>query len=96
MSHLFKGEPKEIQLPKDIEEQILNIMLFAVIWGFGGVTDENTRSKFVEFLKKELDGDDVKLIFKLLDTPDDWEPKRYDFKLPGEYFDIVYTKRKDA
>ena len=91
-----KNEPKEYVLPKDIDEQLLNIMLFSVIWGFGSVTDETTRPKFVEFFKKLLDGDNVKLIFKLLDTPDDWEPKRYDFKLPGEYFDIVYTKKKDV
>jgi dynein heavy chain len=91
-----KSEPKEINLPKDIEEQLLNIMLFSIIWGFGGVTDETTRSKFVEFFKKLLEGDDVKFIFKLLDTPDSWEPKRYDFRLPGEFFDIVYNKKKDA
>ena len=91
-----KSEPKEIVLPKDIDEQLGNIILYSVIWGFGGVTDETTRVKFSEFLKKLLEGDDVRIIFKLLDTPEGWEPKRHDFKLPGDYFDITYTKRKDS
>ena len=91
-----KSEPKEVALPKDLDEQLLNMMLFSLVWGFGGVTDETTRGKFVEFVKKLLDGDDVKFIFKLLDTPESWEPKRHDFRLPGEFFDVVYTKKKET
>ena len=92
----MKNEPKEIVLPKDIDEQLGNIILYSVILGFGGITDETTRGKFSESLKKLLEADDVRIIFKLLDTPDGWEPKRHDFKLPGDYFDITYTKRKDS
>ena len=63
----MKNEPKEIVLPKDIDEQLGNIILYSVILGFGGITDETTRGKFSESLKKLLEADDVRIIFKLLD-----------------------------
>lgn len=92
-----KGSPtKEHQVPKEFEELLPQWILFSVIWGFGAVTDETTRPKFSEFLTKLLDGENIVELFRLLDTPADWTPKRHDIKLPGEFFDVVLSKKKDS
>ncbi|CAG9332270.1 unnamed protein product [Blepharisma stoltei] len=88
-----KNAPKEHVLPKEFEEVLPQWILFSVIWGFGGITDETTRPKFSEFLGKLMAGENVVDLYRLLDTPADWEPKKYDAKLPGEFFDIVFAKK---
>lgn len=85
----------EVNLPKDLDDQIKNFILFSVIWGFGGSVDEKSRPKFSDFLSKILDGENVRDTFRLLDLPDDWHPQFMSFKLPAGLFDCAYTKKKD-
>lgn len=48
--HLPKFADEEIKIPNDIEEKLINALLYAAIWGIGGCIDETTRSKFDAFL----------------------------------------------
>ena len=84
---------KEVKLPSELDEQMSNFVLFSIIWGIGGATDETTRSKFGEFLKELIEGQNVKENHKLLDTPENWEPRSYSFKLPSSFFEVTYLKK---
>lgn len=33
----------EIEIPGDMEEKLVNVLIFAAIWGIGGCLDEFTR-----------------------------------------------------
>jgi dynein heavy chain len=46
------SDQEEILIPKEIEDQLNNSLLFSTIWGIGGVLDEHTRSKFDMFLQE--------------------------------------------
>lgn len=90
-------DQEEIVIPKDIEEQLNNSLLFAVIWGIGGVLDEHTRSKFDVFLKELIAGEDVRAKYELDMSCEDQEtryaPIKYPTKLQGEYksvFDMYF------
>jgi hypothetical protein len=40
----------EIEIPADMEEKLINALIFATIWGIGGCLDEFTRASFDTFL----------------------------------------------
>ena len=40
----------EVEIPKDIEDRLMNALLYATIWGIGGCLEENTRPRFDLFL----------------------------------------------
>lgn len=89
-------DQEEIQIPNDIEDRCMNALLFGIIWGIGGVLDEFTRSKFDNFLKEMIDGEDVRVKYELDMGPD--AEKNYPLtkipnKLGGDYkslFDMVF------
>ena len=63
-------KPKaENLLPKDIEDCIHNWMLFSAIWGLGGGIDEESRTKFCEFINSLKNGENIKEKYQLLDVP---------------------------
>lgn len=85
-------EPAKI--PKEIDEIILQSLLFAVIWGIGGPMEENTRPKFDQFLQELISGEDVVTKHKL--DFEGFNPKKFPAKM-GEYksvFDMFYDKNK--
>lgn len=48
--HNEDDEPAEHELPKDFDEKLSNALIYAAIWGIGGVIEETTRPRFDEFL----------------------------------------------
>lgn len=50
---------EEIVVPKDIEDKLVNVLIFAAIWGIGGCLDEHTRANFDHFLQELINGEDV-------------------------------------
>lgn len=51
------GEDAEI--PKDIEDKLLNALVYGFIYGMGGCIDENTRSRFDAFFLDLINGEDT-------------------------------------
>lgn len=41
---------EEVKIPNDIEDKLINALLFSAIWGIGGCLDEFTRSNYDLFL----------------------------------------------
>jgi dynein heavy chain len=94
-------EPEEIELPRDIFDRLINSVVFAAIWGIGGVLDEGSRPVFEEFLMQVLNGDDVIEANKLDlgtnadGTPKAHEPMRIPNKIAGDYksvFDLYFDQ----
>lgn len=52
-------DAEEIEIPKDIEDRLVNALLYAAIWGIGGCVEELTRNRFDSFFKEVIAGDDV-------------------------------------
>jgi dynein heavy chain len=95
---------EDAKLPKEFDEMVPNVMLFAIIWSFGGALDDTVRDKFDNFLQELILGDDVNTKYELdlippsheEGTPLPWEPKKLNVKL-GEFkslFDLYYDKEK--
>lgn len=53
-----EGEEKPV-IPKDIEEYIINFLLFSVIWSYGAALEENVRSKFKTLIFEIVAGENV-------------------------------------
>jgi dynein heavy chain len=96
-------EPEELELPKDIEDRLVNILVFAAIWGIGGVIDERTRPKFEAFFQQVINGEEVVEAYKLdLGRDDEDNPKLYEatkvpHKLPAEpssLFDYYFDQEE--
>jgi hypothetical protein len=96
-------EPEEHDLPKDIEDRLLNALVFAAIWGIGGVIDERTRSKFEAFFMSAINGDEVIEANKLDLGKDDeelpkiYEPMKVAHKIAGDFasvFDLYFDQEE--
>ena len=95
---------EDAKLPKEFDEMIPNVMLFSLIWSFGGALDDSVREKYDNFLQELILGDDVNTKYELDLIPQNheegqplpWEPKKLNVKL-GEFkslFDLYYDKEK--
>jgi hypothetical protein len=76
---------------------VKSYIIFSVTWALGGSLHESSRKEFHDMLFKLLRGEDVKLEYKLIDLPIEWEPVEIGHKLPSEenIFDWVFAKKKD-
>ena len=43
-------------IPGDIDDKLINALIYSTIWGIGGCIEEGTRAKFDEFLQDLLIG----------------------------------------
>jgi dynein heavy chain len=96
VSILFQPfEVENVKLPKDLEDQINNIIFFAVVWAIGATLEEGARPGFHEFVLKLLACNDVVDMFNI-DIEGKFEPRAYKFKLndPTNIFDIMYDAQK--
>jgi len=98
MDSPLKESKNEIQVPKDYEDSVKNMILFSVVYAIGGTIDERSKEIWHEFLSKLIDGEDVKAEYDLLDCPEDWEAQPLGFKLPPNpnFFEMVYQKKGDS
>jgi len=60
----------EIKIPTDIEDKLINVLIYAAIWGIGGALDEHTSSKYDVFLQELISGEDVREKYNLDMGPD--------------------------
>lgn len=54
---LEEFDKEGVKLPKEIDEFLMNMVLFSVVWGLGGGLEEGSRKKFNVFLQKLISGD---------------------------------------
>lgn len=50
---------EEAEIPKDIDDRLINALVYAGIWGIGGSLEETTRPKFDLFYQDLINGEDV-------------------------------------
>ena len=91
-----KGDDADgIEIPKDIDDRLVNSLMYATIWGIGGCIEELTRYKFDAFLKELISGEDV-ITNHALDLGEDkqgvYEAQKINIKLPDvpTVFDAFY------
>jgi dynein heavy chain, axonemal len=88
------ADQEDIKIPGDIDDKMLNALIFATIWGIGGCIDEFTREKFDEFFQEVIVGENVIDKYKL----DMGEQRQDPMKVPnkmGEYkslFEIYFDQ----
>jgi dynein heavy chain len=79
------GDAEEVEIPKDIDDRLINSLIYATIWGIGGCIEESTRAKFDLFLKELISGEDV-IINHALDLGEDkqgaYEAQKINIKFP--------------
>lgn len=49
----------EITIPGDIQDKLINALIYSAIWGIGGAIDENTRASFDKMFQELLLGEDI-------------------------------------
>ncbi len=54
---------------------MVDVCLYAIIWGIGGTIDEHKRNDFNVFLLKLIYFEDVRLLYKLELDIGQWEPR---------------------
>jgi len=59
-----EGEEKPV-IPKDIEDYVMNYLLFSVIWSYGASLEESVRSKFKDLIFEIVAGENVADKYKL-------------------------------
>jgi len=92
-----ESDGEEVKMPSDIEDKILNALVFASIWGIGGALEETTRPRFDAMLQEMLNGEDIVVKHNL-----DMGEKAPDItkipnKLPNEYkslFDLYFDSEE--
>jgi hypothetical protein len=98
MDSPLKESKAEVAVPKDYEDSVKNMILFACVYAIGGAIDEKSKEHWHEFMIKLISGEDVKEEFELLDCPEDWEVTPLGFKLPPNpyLFDMLFMKKGDG
>lgn len=83
-------------VPKEIDEILPNIILFAFIWGIGGPLHEESRPEFEKFLSELAYGENVVEKYKLDDYVGEYSSPKFNFKMPEtkSLFDVFYDKMK--
>lgn len=90
-----EGEEKPV-IPKDIEEYIINFLLFAVIWSYGAALEESVRSKFKSLIFEIVAGENVAEKYKLdLELKLEYKPLSGAVKLNDQNpYEIFFDKNK--
>ena len=50
IDEFLEHDNEKAKIPKEIDEILLNYIVFAVIWSFGGCLEESSRKKFHLFI----------------------------------------------
>jgi hypothetical protein len=89
-------DEEEEPVPSDMKEKLFNGLIYAAIWGIGGVLDETCRTKYNAFLIDLINGEDVVEKYSLDMGPDaeeKYKPVKIPNKLPAEFatlFDLYF------
>jgi len=88
---------EDAKIPKEIDEILPNLLLFAIVWGIGGPLHEAARPGFETFVLDMLYGENVVEKYNLVDYKKTYEPLKHTIKLPQEFsslFGVFYEKSK--
>ena len=95
--HRPDPEDEEKVVPGNIEDRLMNALVFAAIWGIGGCVEETTRGKFDHMLQELLIGADVVATFEIDMGPDyTQEPMKVPNKL-GDFkslFEVYFDQEE--
>jgi hypothetical protein len=83
----------EIEIPKDIEDKLVNALVYATIWGIGGIIEESTRRKFDAYFQDMIKNEDVVAKYNIDMTGKEYETKELKTKISGDFeslFDLYY------
>mmetsp|Transcript_20678 Transcript_20678/g.31626 ORF Transcript_20678/g.31626 Transcript_20678/m.31626 type:complete len:194 (+) Transcript_20678:1711-2292(+) len=84
---------EEAKVPNDIEDKLMNALLFASIWGIGGAMDEFTRPRFSQMLQEMLNGEDIVAKYQIDMGDVQHETMKVPNKITGDYkslFDLYF------
>jgi dynein heavy chain len=89
-------DEEEEPVPGDLDEKLHNALVYAAIWGIGGVLDETCRATYGAFLRELVAGEEVLDKYKIdmgKDGEEKYPPTKIPTKLPNEYeslFDLYF------
>jgi dynein heavy chain len=93
-------DEEEEAVPADMKEKLFNALIYAAVWGIGGVLDETCRNKYNAFLIDLISGEECIEKYSLdmgPDAADKYKPVKIPNKLPGEYtslFDLYFDSEE--
>jgi len=95
--HKPKNEEEEHVIPENIEERLINSLVFGCIWGIGGVIDESTRMNFDKMFQELIAGEDVVATYEI-DLGPTWStaPMKIPNKLTDctSLFDVCFDQEE--
>lgn len=83
-------------LPQHFETKLLDMILFSVIWGIGGLIDEDFRNDVNMFLLRLIYYEDVRTSYNLKLNMAEWEPRGLQVKIKDNknLFNMKYDLEK--
>ncbi len=84
------------KLTADLDSAIPNMLVFSLIWSFGGCLEQACRDKFHEYVLDFLSAKDVKMKYKL-EISGDYAAPRFSVRLRegANVFDLAYDRKKN-
>ncbi len=99
MFETFMGECRlpTYKLTAELDSALPNVLVFCLIWSFGGCVEQIYREKFHEYVLDLLGSKDVKMKYKL-DVDGDHVPPKFivKFKEGTNVFELGYDRKKNA
>jgi dynein heavy chain len=95
-SLIAEYKEEDAKIPKELDELLPSIVMFAFIWGVGGPLHEDERPGFEAFILDMIAGENVVAKYKLVDYKGEYEPIKVNIKLPEfkSLFGLFYEKTK--
>jgi dynein heavy chain len=92
-----EADGEDAEIPKDIEDKLINALVYGFIYGMGGCIDENTRGRFDAFFLDLINGENTQEKYKIdLGKGVELEPMKIPHKL-GEVksvFDVYFDQEE--
>ena len=75
IDEFIEHDNEKPKIPKDIDDFLLNYIVFSAIWSFGGCLEELSRKKFHAFVTDILSGKNIEETYRLdLLCKHEWKP----------------------
>ena len=65
IDEFIEHENEKVKVPKEIDDYLINFIVFAIVWSYGGCLEETTRKKFHLFVMDILAGKNIAEEYKL-------------------------------
>lgn len=65
MDDYIDTDKEKLKIPKEINDTLINYIIFSLIWSFGGCLEEGSRKKFNSLIYDMIAGKDIASEYKI-------------------------------